>query len=289
MPQTINSTGQVESEDRREESNCPTGSSQTGAAAGSTQHTRTNSAHTSVSVPDVPIATPSTPGPLSTGVRPTGLIKGSPSSYVASVVEWTFTESQSTIQGRTGSNACAFIALLMGKQWMEGHLLWPTGDIQAESWSTSLFEAMIKGNKIHDDLFNHQAVDFDVEDAVASANNECGVQSVGQQTDIFGVNPVHQLVNALIQEANASESCCVLTSENRTMLLAVNCDSSAMIIDSHSHGNDGAIIACSQAGCIHLLAQWLDAMMNDIWQKPLAVATITKIVYFLEHNYLWYC
>ena len=282
MPQTINSTGPVEREDRREESNCPAGSSQTGAAAGSTQHASTNSTHTSVSVPDVSNATPSTPSPLSTGVRPTGLIKGSPSSYVAGVVEWTFTESQSTIQGRTGSNACAFIALLMGKQWMEGHLLWPTGDILAESWRKSLFEAMIKGNKIHDDLFDRQAVDLDVEDAVALADNECGVQGVGQQMDIFGINPVHQLANALIQEAqnNASKSCCLLTSEKQTMLLVVNCDSSAMIIDSHSHGNDGAIIACSQAGCIHLLAQWLDAMMNDIWQKPLAVATITKIVYF---------
>lgn len=282
MPQTINSTAPVEREDRREESNCPAGSSQTGAAADSTQHTSTNSAHTSVSVPDVPNATPSTPSPLSTGVRPTGLIKGSPSSYVAGVVEWTFTESPSTIQGRTGSNACTFIALLMGKQWMEGHLLWPTGDILAESWRKSLFEAMIKGNKIHDDLFDRQAVDLDVEDAIALADNECGVQGVGQQTDIFGVNPVHQLANALIQEAqnNASKSCCLLTSEKQTMLLVVNCDSSAMIIDSHSHGNDGAIIACSQAGCIHLLAQCLDAMMNDIWQKPLAVATITKIVYF---------
>jgi len=52
------------------------------------------------------------------------MIKGSPSSYVTGVMEWTLTESQSNIQGRTGSNACAFIASLMVK-WMKGCLLWP--------------------------------------------------------------------------------------------------------------------------------------------------------------------
>ena len=64
------------------------------------------------------------------------------------------------------------------------------------------------------------------------------------------------------------------------MLLAVNSDSSAMIIDSHSHGNDGAIIACSQPGCIHLLGQWLDAMMNNNWQLSLTIASITMVFYF---------
>ena len=209
-------------------------------------------------------------------------MKGRPSSYVGGVVEWTFTESQSNIQGRTGSNACAFIALIMGKIWIRGSLLWPRGDCLPEPWRESLVEAMIKGNKIHDDLFDQQAVDLEVEDAVSLADNECGVQRVGQQIDIYGINPVHQLTNVLIQEAqkNTSKSCYVIMTEHRAMLLAVNSDSSAMIIDSHSHGNDGAIIACSQPGCIQLLAQWLDAMINYNWQHSLTIASVTKVFYF---------
>lgn len=55
--------------------------------------------------------------PLLTGL-PTGLpsqagIRGH-NSYLSGVIEWTFSESQSDIQGRTGSNACVFIALYMG-------------------------------------------------------------------------------------------------------------------------------------------------------------------------------
>lgn len=56
--------------------------------------------------------------PLLTGL-PTGLpsqagIRGH-NSYLSGVIEWTFSESQSDIQGRTGSNAGVFIALYMGK------------------------------------------------------------------------------------------------------------------------------------------------------------------------------
>ena len=144
---------------------------------------------------------------------------------------------------------------------MNGSLLWPRDVLLPEPWKQSLYEAMIKGDKIHDDLFNHQAVDLAVEDAVSLADNECGVQSLGQQIDIFGLNPVHQLANFLIQEDqnHKSESCSVIMTQWCAMLLAVNSDSSAMIVDSQSHGNNGAIIACTQPGSIHLLAQWLEA------------------------------
>ena len=164
---------------------------------------------------------PSTSSPPPPGILTAGMIKGNASSYVAGVVEWTFAESQSSIQGRTGSNACAFIALIMRKMWINGGLLWPRDVLLPEPWKQSLYEAMIKGNKIHDDLFDHQAVDLEVEDAVSLADNESGVQSVGQQIDIFGLNPVHQLANFLIQEAqnNRSKSCSVIMTERRAMLL----------------------------------------------------------------------
>ena len=261
----------LQEERAREASDCPTGS---------------NVIPTATNIPALatcatnPPPSASSPPPL--GILTAGMIKGNSSSYVAGVVEWTFAESQSSIQGRTGSNACAFIALIMGKMWMNGGLLWPRDALLPEPWKQSLYEAMIKGNKIHDDLFDHQAVDLAVKDAVSLADNQCGVQSLGQQIDILGLNPVHQLANFLIQEAqnHKSKSCSVIMTQQRAMLLAVNSDSAAMIADSHSHGNDGAIIACTQPGSIHLLAQWLDALMNDIWQHLQTIASITKVFYF---------
>ena len=96
---------------------------------------------------------------------------------MSGVIEWTFSESQSDIQGRTGSNACVFIALCMGKLFF--HLSWPSGDCLPNSWQRSLREAMIKGKRIHDDLFDHDATNVTVEDAVSMAGEECGVRRLG--------------------------------------------------------------------------------------------------------------
>ena len=253
----------LQEEREREASDCPPGSNVIPTA------TNMPALATCATNPPPPASSPPPPGILTAG-----MIKGNPSSYVAGVVEWTFAESQSSIQGRTGSNACAFIALIMRKMWINGGLLWPRDVLLPEPWKQSLYEAMIKGNKIHDDLFDHEAVSL--------ADNECGVQSLGKQIDIFGLSSVHQLANFLIQEAqnHKSKSCSVIMTQRRATLLAVNSDSSAMIVDSHSHGNDGAIIACTPPGSIHLLAQWLDALMNDIWQHSLTIASVTKVFYF---------
>lgn len=97
-------------------------------------------------------------------VPPQADIKGSNCSYLSGVMEWTFKESQSDIQGRTGSNACVFIALHMGKLCFERNLTWPTGDLLPESWKRALYEAMMKGNQIHDVLFDHDATNVTVED-----------------------------------------------------------------------------------------------------------------------------
>ena len=58
----------------------------------------------------------------------------SSSSYVAGVVEWILAESQSSIQGRTGNNACAFITLIMGKMWINGSSPWPRDVLLSEPW-----------------------------------------------------------------------------------------------------------------------------------------------------------
>lgn len=178
-------------------------------------------------------------------------MKGLDSSHLSGVMEWTFSESQSDIQGRTGSNACVFIALLMGKLSIERKLTWPTGDLLPESWKGALHEAMIKGDQIHDDLFDHEAPSASVDEADSLAGAECGVQSLGQQIDIFGITPINQLSNWLMQEAqNKSKSYNVIVADERAFQPVVTGDQFSMIVDSHSHGNKGAIIACCQRGHI---------------------------------------
>ena len=47
-----------------------------------------------------------------------------------------------------------------------------------ESWRKPFIEAMVKGNKIHDDLFDEEAVDLEVEEAVSLADTECGIHEL---------------------------------------------------------------------------------------------------------------
>lgn len=160
-------------------------------------------------------------------------------------LEWSFTESEADIQGRTSSNACVFIALNMGKLCFDRKLSWPSGNILPEPWRATL---------IHDDLFDHEGVNVTVDDAVLMAGEECGVRALGPQLDIFGYNPVNQVAIVLIQEAhNFTSSFIVIVSHECAFLFVVNSDQSAMLIDSHCHVNTGAIIACSPRGNILLL------------------------------------
>ena len=168
----------------------------------------------------------------------------------------------------------------MGKLCFNKNLSWPTGNILPEPWRAALRGAMIKGNRIHDDLFDHEGINVTVDDAVSMAGEECGVRALGPQLDIFGCNPVNQVANVLIREAhNFTRSYIVIVSHERAFLFVVNSDQSAMLIDLHCHGNTGVIIACSPRGNILSLAPWLDTMMRATWQFSLSIASMTRIIY----------
>ena len=100
--------------------------------------------------------------------------QGSDLSYFSWVKEWTFSASQSDIHSRKGGNACVFIAFLKGNLSFEWNLTWPTGDLLPESWKGALHEAMIKGNQIHDDLFDNEATNVTVVKADSLVGDECG-------------------------------------------------------------------------------------------------------------------
>ena len=70
-------------------------------------------------------------------VPPQTMITTSSSPFLTGVLEWSISESQADIMGRTGSNAGVFIVLYMGKLCVQKNLTWPTGNLCSESWQTS--------------------------------------------------------------------------------------------------------------------------------------------------------
>ena len=93
--------------------------------------------------------------------------------------------SQSTLDRRNGSNACAFISLYFGQTAPKG-IHPPNNGLHLDvSWKDALRQAIIKGNELHD-LFDHEVVDLHVDDAAEMAAEECGILCIGQQQDLFG-------------------------------------------------------------------------------------------------------
>lgn len=177
-----------------------------------------------------------------------------------------------------GSNACVFISLHAGKQIVQGGIEWPQGDEISNTSIKGYESAMLKGNMIHDDLFDLSPVNVDVDDAIVMAGEECCVLTVDYQTDIFGRNPRRQLLSLFQREAEKKEEgFTVFVADERALLLAVSADKSAMILDSHRHPHGGAVIAFSNDAAE--LTQWLLEMMVDDWQYDFRIGKAHKIVY----------
>ena len=199
-------------------------------------------------------------------------------------MEWPFPEdfSQSTIDGRNGSNACAFISLYFGQVASKGLLPPRQGFVLDVCWKDVLREAIMRGNDLHDEMFDHEGVNLNVDEAVEMAGEDCGVLCLGQQNDLFGGNGVAKQLLADFREelsGSSQRSCLLFFSSGRTMFLFVDSHGHFYFVDSHSHRDCGALIASAPPGSTVAFTEWIDRMMDLNWQTPLTVGSVTLVIY----------
>ena len=224
------------------------------------------------------------PGPF-VSVHPSSCLTGNVVPGHADILHWTFPANfcQSTLRGRSGSNACTFIALYFGHLYHHKNLPPPVHSSLSMEWKCALHTAITKANEIHDELFEGEGVDVAVADAVDMAGTECFVESIGQGLDMFGMDCVDQLAQvfeASSLSATMQSSCAVIVTTGRSFLFIANQDRSCMIVDSHRHGNNtGAIIAYCAPNCAKVLAKWFESMLQETWQSNLRVCSVTPVFY----------
>ena len=206
---------------------------------------------------------------------------GIPSSHTPCITEWNFPVnfSQSTLLGRLGSNACTFIALYFGNLYFLSCLKPPSDGVTLDrEWQVSLREAILKGNEIHDDLYDTDAIDVAVDEAVELAGDECGVNCIENQYDIFGRNCNNQLSD-IFSGLSLKQSCHVIVTQGKSFLLIVNTDQSTMIVDSHSHIGSGALISFAPPGHAVDLAVWFARMSRNTWNHELGTTSVISVSY----------
>ena len=151
------------------------------------------------------------------------------------------TIAQSSLGGRQGSNACTIIAVKFGayisQHKLEVSLLWKQ---LPQLWIHSLINAICDGNEVYDELYGDTAVYLDVEDVVQSVGTEFNVESVSA---LFGFTNANDYADLAAHLSNVQQpSFGILIGCEKSVGILVQVNGLCALIDSHIHGNRGAII-----------------------------------------------
>lgn len=185
--------------------------------------------------------------------------------------------SQSAIGGRQGSNACTLISLLMGYHFQRSILPQLTRNTLASTWFESVTSSLLQGNELHDLLFDSEPRILDVEDAVESCVNEVHLshheEPIGYDHRSGDTSP---LVETLTAKTSLSQNqTAVLITEGRTMAVLLWETGDCAIVDSHTHGQFGAMIGYALPGEIKAMVCWLPKMVLKHYNVVLGLSFVS--------------
>lgn len=198
------------------------------------------------------------------------------------ITEWLFQRdiSQSTLDGRNGSNACVFIALSFASIYRDCQLPNIKGHHLETDWQEALKEAIRMGNSMHDELFDRQGVNVALEDAIAAVGDLCQVCGIAQEFNVFGAHPLQQLENVVHSILHQKSSFHIIVVNLMAMLMIVDSDGQLILVDSHMHGSKGALIARSipfQVFHARWFSLWFDRMLISTCGAGLSVCSVSTI------------
>ena len=202
------------------------------------------------------------------------------------ITEWLLPSivSQSTVDGRNGSNACSFIALCFGSIYHQSSLPTPAvGQPLNRQWEAAVIEAIRTGNDFHDELFGGEGIDVAVEDAVSAIGDHCHISGIVQEYNVFGADPLNQfaaVINLILQQRQSFH---VLVVNDKTMIIIVDSNGTLIFFDSHIHGHHGALVARSdpyQGHQAQSFSNWVNDMLRKSHSVGLAICSLTTVGYF---------
>ena len=182
--------------------------------------------------------------------------------------------AQSTIFGISiGSNACTVITVMGARKFLDGHLSIPTSE-NVVSCIAVFADVMREGNMHYNtlNLPSHQP-NLDVNETLQTRDDNFGLK-VREELGLF--SPLY-LENKRIDITHHQENSAavLITPPDKSMLLCFNKSQQTIaLFESHTHGNNGGLIAACKYNNIHNFVSYLNDMCSRYWGSSLAGANI---------------
>ena len=201
--------------------------------------------------------------------------------YQNSVAFWKFpyTLSQSTISGRTGSNACTFISLLVSQSYFlnpvcNSHELTHSTPLP-QHWIFLFTLAIIQGNNMYDRVTQGNTRNFGVQEATQVLR--ASIPSVAISTELPAdlapqSLPTAELPFYLEQAANQQRTAALFIINDKTISLVPHRDG-YIIFDSHLHEPHGALIAFARKTNVWDLMQFF----HELTGRPFTLGSVTLV------------
>ena len=188
--------------------------------------------------------------------------------------------SQSYYGGRNGSNACTIIALIIGRLFSRSEIFMPPFGYLPETWINLYTASIVEGNALYDSILKeHGVLDLSIEEAVEHFGAKLNIKSIASplpvtfESEIETVRVAYQLrrfVNLYKKQV------ILFIHRFRTGSFLIYPDGSIIFSDSHSYGEEGALLAWAPRSDVEMLTEFLKNVLGTNENK---LATLTQIEY----------
>jgi len=161
--------------------------------------------------------------------------------------------SQSTLNGRNGSNACTFIAIIIAKTVTADPSLQFPNQTLSPVWRYFMTSCISKGNAIHHNVTGGQPTNFSVTEAAAHLSS-LGTITTEESFDIdfTNQNPAipQSSLSFYLQRLMTEPHSAAIVIINGLSICFVGRGNQLLLLDSHLHAPYGALIGKSTLGNI---------------------------------------
>ena len=189
------------------------------------------------------------------------------------ITSWHFPSqySQSTLNGRRGSNACTFIALTYSKLYFSSPEPLDSSRPLSNTWISRVLDAITLGNQFYDKAAANSGKLYGVREAATKMEETKDLENIDVSEEFTVTIIREQTPSASLPyyfnqaQANNTKTACIFISNAKTVAF-IPTQNGITVFDSHYHGTNGAFVAMAPSDAAFELLSWFKKI-NSIPHK----------------------